>query len=69
MNDDTLRTVNALLHTARTLLLEAAEGKRGAPRKRLRNIEGAVLAAIGAVACRGMTGDEILAWREQLATR
>jgi hypothetical protein len=64
MYDNSLRQVNALLHTARTLLLEAAEGKRGTPRKRLKNIEGAVLAAIGAVACQGLTGDEIRAWRE-----
>jgi hypothetical protein len=37
MNKVPLRQVNALLHTARTLM-EAAEGKRGTPRKRLKNI-------------------------------
>jgi hypothetical protein len=69
MNDDPLRQVNALLHTARTLLLEAAKGKRGTPRKRLKNIEDAVSDAIGAVACQGLTGDEIRAWRESYARR
>ena len=46
------------LHAARDLLLAQAEKARGPRRRRLKNVESAILDAIGAVARNGLTIDE-----------
>lgn len=52
------RAVGACLHTARDLLLAQADKNRGRHKRQLKNIENAVLDAIGAISRQGMTPDE-----------
>jgi len=58
---DELDAVCAALHVARDMLLTQADKARGPRRRRLKNIESAVLDALGALARQGMTIDE---WRD-----
>ncbi len=62
-----LTVVSVLLHTARRMLLEAADHERGARKRRLVAINDAVFDAIGAVASQGLTAEEVRAWRVHLA--
>ena len=52
------RAVDAALHVARDLLLAQADKTRGPHKRRIKNIEAAVLDAIGALSRRGLAPDE-----------
>jgi hypothetical protein len=52
---------SACLHVARDLVLAQVEGERGPRKRKLKNIEAAVLDAIGSVARQGLTAEEFQA--------
>jgi hypothetical protein len=56
--------VDASLHVARDLLLAQADKTRGSRKRRLMNIEAAVLDAIGSLTRQGLTTHE---WRAAVA--
>jgi hypothetical protein len=58
--------VNACLHVARDMVLDQATTARGAHKRRLKNVEGAILDALGLVSRNGMTPAEWSAWAKRL---
>ena len=53
----------AALHTARQIVHDRAAAACGSRRRKLKNIESAIMDAIGAIARQGLTVNEIQAWR------
>jgi hypothetical protein len=52
---------SACLHTARQILHDRAANERGPRKRKIKNIEAAVLDAIGAVSRQGLTAEEFQA--------
>lgn len=68
MNTETFRQTfsqaAAGLHPVRDMLLEAKANARGAHRRRIQDVEDAVMDAIGAAARQGLSGEEVRAVRK-----